>query len=327
MQRTDSATGRPIERFQIAGAGEGGTLSAWRQCPPDTSSPAPVVVYVCGATFASEQAVGFRFDGRSWADEMAAAGYEVWAFDFIGYGRSDRYPEMDGPPHGPPLGQAPAAAGQLERVIRFVKDQRGGAKVNLLAHSWGTMPAGRFAAEHPELVDRLVFFAPIVTRDGDAAPDAGDLPAWYSMSLEAQHQRFVGDVPADHEQVLCDQHFKRWAESYLASEPQRQTNSPGTIRTPTGPPLDMATAWGGALPYDPGMIHAPLCIIRGEWDSLCTDADAHRLWDSLTSAPIKRDIKLSRGTHLLHLEEERHALHHETITFLQSSDSSPSGGH
>lgn len=85
-----------------------------------------------------------------------------------------------------------------------------------------------------------------------------------------------------------------------------------------------ATAWGGELPYDPGMIRAPLCIIRGEWDSLCTDADVHRLWDSLTSAPTKRDIKLSSGTHLLHLEEERHALHHETIAFLRSSDSSPS---
>lgn len=325
MKGTHFAGGWPIERFRITDAGERGTLSAWRLCPPETSSPAPVVVYVCGATFASEQAVGFRFDGRSWADELTAAGYEVWAFDFIGYGRSDRYPEMDATPQGPPLGRAPAAADQLKRVIHFLKDHRGGARVNLLAHSWGTMPAGRLAAEHPELVDRLVFFAPIVTRDGDAAPDARDLPAWYPMSVAAQHQRFVEDVPADHQQVLSDRDFKRWAESYLASEPQGQTDSPGTVRTPTGPPFDMATAWGGELPYDPGLIRAPLCVIRGEWDSLCTDADARRLWDSLTAVPIKRDIKLSSSTHLLHLEEGRHALHHETVTFLHRTDSSPPG--
>jgi pimeloyl-ACP methyl ester carboxylesterase len=283
-------------------------------------------VYVCGATFASEQAVGFRFDGRSWADELAAAGLEVWAFDFAGYGRSDRYTEMDGPPDAAArLGRARAAAGQLERIVRFVVDQRGGGRVNLLAHSWGTMPAGVFAANDPELVDRLVFFAPIVRRAGTARSDAGDLGAWYPLSVEAQRQRFVADVPADHAPVLLDRHFKRWASSYLASEPQRTTASAPTVRTPAGPAVDIAAAWAGQLPYDPGRIHAPLCIIRGEWDSLCTDADARWLWDALTSAPFKRDVKLSEGTHLLHLEEGRYALYRETLAFLQKADSPPAG--
>lgn len=107
MKGTHFAAGWPIERFRITDAGERGTLSAWRLCPPETSSPAPVVVYVCGATFASEQAIGFRFDGRSWADELTAAGYEVWAFDFIGYGRSDRYPEMDATPRARRSGVRP----------------------------------------------------------------------------------------------------------------------------------------------------------------------------------------------------------------------------
>jgi hypothetical protein len=33
-------------------------------------------------------------------------------------------------------------------------------------------------------------------------------------------------------------------------------------------------------------------------------------------SPIKRDIKISRGTHLMHLEIMRTALYHETNAFL-----------
>ena len=40
------------------------------------------VLYVHGATFPSALSVGYRFGGRSWADDLHAAGFDVWAFDF-----------------------------------------------------------------------------------------------------------------------------------------------------------------------------------------------------------------------------------------------------
>jgi pimeloyl-ACP methyl ester carboxylesterase len=283
-------------------------------------------LYVCGATFASEQAVGFRFDGRSWADELAAAGFEVWGFDFVGYGRSDRYPEMDQSPDAcEPLGRAPEAANQLEWVVRFICDQRGGGRISLLAHSWGTMSAALLAVSHPQLVDRLVFFAPIVRRAGSAQPKARDIGAWYPLGIEAQHRRFVEDLPAGHAPVLLDRHFDRWANSYLGSEPQPPIIGVPTVRTPSGPAVDISAAWAGELPYDPARIQAPLCIIRGEWDSLCTDADARWLWDAFEMASLKRDVKISKGTHLLHLEEGRYALYRETLSFLEKADSPPVG--
>jgi hypothetical protein len=39
------------------------------------------------------------------------------------------------------------------------------------------------------------------------------------------------------------------------------------------------------LAYDPGLIRAPVAIIRGEWDSLATDADARWLFDALKASP------------------------------------------
>jgi hypothetical protein len=35
---------------------------------------------------------------------------------------------------------------------------------------------------------------------------------------------------------------------------------------------------------------------------------------------VKRDIKISRATHLMHLEENRYALYRETQTFLSGGD-------
>ena len=70
-------------------------------------------------------------------------------------------------------------------------------------------------------------------------------------------------------------------------------------------------------------IHAPVAIIRGEWDSMCTDADAAWLFNALSASPIKRDIKISRATHLMHLESSRYALYRETETFLTAGDAPP----
>jgi hypothetical protein len=43
---------------------------------------------------------------------------------------------------------------------------------------------------------------------------------------------------------------------------------------------------------DPGLIRAPVAIIRGEWDSLVQDADARWLFDALRASPLRRDSKV-----------------------------------
>ena len=91
------------------------------------------------------------------------------------------------------------------------------------------------------------------------------------------------------------------------------------MKTPSGAFQDIFDAWAGELAYDPGLVRSPVAIIRGEWDAHCTDADARWLLGALNASPERRDIKISRGTHLMHLETMRHALYRESITFLGSS--------
>jgi len=60
--------------------------------------------------------------------------------------------------------------------------------------------------------------------------------------------------------------------------------------------------------------------VRGEWDGLVRDADARRLFDAFSRSPNKRDLKIGRATHLMHLEAMRGALWRESIAFLLGDD-------
>ena len=53
------------------------------------------------------------------------------------------------------------------------------------------------------------------------------------------------------------------------------------MKTPSGPWYDIGRAWAGDLAYDPSRVRAPVAIIRGEWDSMCTDKDAAWLFVAL----------------------------------------------
>ncbi len=47
-----------------------------------------VVLYIHGSTFPSALSVAFPFDDSSWMERLAQAGYDVWALDFVGFGKS-----------------------------------------------------------------------------------------------------------------------------------------------------------------------------------------------------------------------------------------------
>jgi pimeloyl-ACP methyl ester carboxylesterase len=308
MLRSDPKRGRPAsahiagmtqQTFRIPAAGEHPHLFVRRQ--PRTGAP---VLYIHGATFPSALSVGFDFGGGSWLDDWNARGFDAWAFDFAGFGESGRWAAMTEPAERhPPLGRAPEAAAQIAAVLALVHEQTGRA-VSLVAHSWGSMPAGLAAIDAPQLVDRLVLFAPIARRsDGREST----LPAWGDVSVEAQHARFIEDVPAGHPQVL--KAFDRWAPAYLASDPDGCSRTPPAVRIPNGPRADNLDAWDGRLSWDPGKLTRPTSIVRGAWDSLCRDADAAMLLEAARSAPERHDCRLDAGTHLMHLETGRHALY------------------
>ena len=313
------------EHFTIPGPNEG--LNLFLRYLPG-KAPAPdqrrAVLYVHGATFPSALSIAHRFDGRSWRDALNDAGFDVWGLDFQGFGFSDRYPEMAAAAEAnAPLCPTGDAAAQLATATGFILEHQGLSAISLLAHSWGCMAAARFAGEHPALIDRLALFGPIAHRDPPRYMPRPDGPAWRIVTVEAQWARFIEDVPADEPPVLSRAHFDDWAKLYLDTDPESRRHDPVGVKTPAGPLIDVLRAWHGELAFDPALVRAPVAILRGAWDGLCTDADARWLFDAFTHSPLKRDVKIGRGTHLMHLEAMRPALWAESIAFLLGNDAAP----
>jgi len=307
------------EHFRIPGPHAG--LKLFLRYLPAVNPVQRPVLYVHGATFSSALSIAHRFDGRSWRDALCDAGFDVWAFDFQGFGHSDRYAEMDMKPNAhAPLCNAADASEQLELVVRFILGHQAVSRLALISHSWGSMPAGRFAGKHPELVDRWVLFGPIARRPPRRYETAPSAPAWRMITVEDQWKRFVEDVPPGATPVLSRLHFDEWGERYLDSDAASRMQTPIGVKVPLGPFNDILRAWHGDLAYDPAQVRAPIAIIRGEWDGLIPDADARWLFDAFTASPIRRDIKINRATHLMHLELMRPALYRETNEFLAGGD-------
>lgn len=322
MLRSSSATPKLHHReasFRFASPCPGLSLFMRYLAPSRATEPPRAVLYVHGGTFPSALSIAHRFDGRSWRDALCAAGFHVWGLDFHGFGASDPYPQMMEPAEAhSPLGRVADCSRQLEAALRFVCEHHAVPRVSLIAHSWGSIVAGELAGRCPELIERLVFFGPIGWREPQA--ERPRLPAWRLVSLQAQWERFVADVPADAAPVLSRRHFDEWGERYLDSDPASRNRTPAAVKVPSGAFQDIYDAWAGKLAYDPGKICAPVAIIRGEWDGMCTDADALWLFGMLSASPLRRDIKIGRATHLMHLEENRFALYREAEAFLVGGD-------
>ena len=93
---------------------------------------------------------------------------------------------------------------------------------------------------------------------------------------------------------------------------------------PSGAFQDIYDAWAGGLAYRSGLVRAPVMLSSAaNGTAMCTDADARWLFDALTARRMRRDIKIARATHLMHLEETRYALYRETQAFLEGGDRPP----
>lgn len=300
-----------VERvFELAGEGDEPSLLV--RCAAGTGR---AVLYVHGATFPSALSVGYRFGGRSWLDDLAAHGFDAWAFDFAGFGGSDRYGGMDGAREGAPLGRAEEASAQIGRVVDTVIDATGCERVSLIAHSWGTIAAGVYATQHPEKVEALCLFGPIAQRVSSGLPAPESAGAWRLVTVADQLARFTEDVPGDHEQVLIDEDLRYWGPAYLATGVASSSRNPPSVKIPAGPQADILAAWQGALAYRPEDIVAPTLVVRGEWDSVSNDRDSDWLLSRVRSA-VRKDVKIAKATHLMHLEHARDGLFSAVREFL-----------
>ena len=284
-------------------------------------TPERTVLFVHGATYPAETAFDLALDGFSWMDYIARRGFDVYLLDVRGYGRSTRPPAMDAPPEAnPPFANTADARADVAAVAAYIRHRRGIERLCLLGWSWGCATMGSFAAEHPDMVERLVLFAPGWVREGASAADpGGKLGAWRGVTREAALARWSNGVPdGKRDGLIPAGWFDAWAGATFATDPVGAAMHPPVLRAPNGVVQDGRDYWtAGRALYDPTAITAPTMIAVGEWDHDTPPALGLTLFSLLKNAREKRFALLGEATHTALMERNRLALFAQVQLFLE----------
>ena len=272
-----------------------------------------------GATFSSGSLFDAPVGGASFMDQLAAAGFDVYAVDVRGYGASTRPPETTGAadPSTQPV-RSETAIRDLGSAIDSILESRKLEQLNLVAMSWGGSIAGGYAAKNNGKIKRLALIAPLWLRETPGRIDAGgDLPAYREVDLFKYEETWRAAAPKDHRDALIPPGwFRIWAENTLAVGPRGTI--PNTILAPSGAIQDIREYWAVNRPfYDPGQIRVPVSLIHAEWDVDVPFDTARDFFSRLTAAPYRRWIEIGQGTHMVILEKNRWQAINSIIEFLR----------
>ncbi|MHA4810668.1 alpha/beta fold hydrolase [Flavitalea flava] len=273
------------------------------------------VLFIHGSSFPSSLSFGFRMSGLSWMDYMAENNFESFALDFLGYGNSDRYPEMINAQSTIVVGIALETSKEIDKAIDWILNKTGSKQVILIGHSWGASVAALYATQHVEKVAKLILFAPVTTRNDSGATNRINTSFEAITPLER-----VNDMKSlTPEAQVCQlepEIFKDWQTLWLKSDPLSKDDIMGRVKYPSGPSRDFEDLLHNNAYYDPSKISCPTLIIRGEWDSYPSNEDAGLLLAKLTNARLKKYVVIEKGTHVMHLEKSRKQLYQEVNNFM-----------
>lgn len=278
------------------------------------------VLFIHGNSFPTMLAAGFEFKpGDSWIDFMARQGFLSCGVDFLGFGASSRPQAMLEPPAGkPPLLRAREAAREIAVAIRYMQET-GIKEMHIVAHSWGTIPAATFAARHPGELVSLTLFGPVVPTPGSAP--ASEHVAWWSMTAKERLRELYFRKALPPGLVLLEPAVtKRWAKEFEASAPRIAADAPGQVRIPDGPVADIEDAQDGIYPYDPRRVSVPILAIFGNYDVVANELNTTPFLARFTSSPLKWELCLYNGTHVMHLERNRQSLYEATLSFIRTAE-------
>jgi pimeloyl-ACP methyl ester carboxylesterase len=292
-----------------------------------------VVLFIHGAGTPAEvafDAQGGASEGYSWMAFLARAGFDVFAMDMTGYGRSTRPLPMNDPCNlanaqqltfVPTLLAAPCPAkiaqpittigsdwNDIGGVVDHIRALRHVDKLSLIGWSQGGPRAGGYAAQHPEKVNRLVLLAPAYNRTGpDKQPD------FRGVSFNTQSRpEFLANWDR---QVGCSDQYDPavadavWAQM-LDSDPVGATWGTGVRRAPTVP------SWG----FNSSVVSKmtiPTLMVAGQHDKQVNPASVRNLYADLAS-PQKVFADLACSSHNALWEKNHLLLFRASLEWLTS---------
>ncbi len=117
------------------------------------------ILLIHGVTYSSHE---FDIDYKDYSlvRRLAREGYSVWRLDIAGFGQSEEVEDGFIP-------DSEYAAEDINAAVEKITEETGQEKIDILGWSWGTVTAGIFVSKHPEHVNRLILYAPILCGLGE----------------------------------------------------------------------------------------------------------------------------------------------------------------
>ncbi|MCP2028508.1 pimeloyl-ACP methyl ester carboxylesterase/heme-degrading monooxygenase HmoA [Flavobacterium sp. HSC-32F16] len=275
------------------------------------------ILFLHGSSFPTALSFDFKMNDVSWMSHLSSNGYDVYGLDFLGYGNSDRYPEMENNAKKAKVaGRAADVCLDVEIAVEMILKKTGKNKIYLIGHSWGGTVAALFAAKFPDKVEKLVLFATITSRNGNSSIENIE-GSYEEMTPEERINAMKNLTPNGNNCQLAPEIFENWGTIWAKTDPLLTKFKNKSIRFPSGPSQDVEDLVHNKPYFNPKDIKSKTLIIRGEWDQYPNNSDAENLFTALENAPSKKYVVIEKGTHVLHLEKSRNDLYYETLSFLR----------
>jgi len=218
---------------------------------PDAGKP--TVLFVHGSSMAAQPTFDLQVPGRAGSSAMdwfAERGFNTWAVDMEGYGRSDKKRDINF--------DIANGVDDLAAASDYIMKTRGVRKFLVYGISSGALRAALFAQRHPDRVARLALDAFVWTGEGSPtlAERAKRLPEFSKVNRRPIDRAFLHSVfDRDHPGCAEERVIEAFADAVLALDDS----------VPTGTYVDMCSK----LPVvDPQKISSPTIIMRGQFDGI-----------------------------------------------------------
>jgi pimeloyl-ACP methyl ester carboxylesterase len=270
-----------------------------RTAPKAGEAALPILVLVHGSSLSSRTSFDLDVPGRgdySLMNAFAGFGFDVWTLDFESYGRSTKTERNSDIAEG---------VKDLKAATDVISKETGRHRLNFFGESSGGLRAGAFAMAYPDRVERLVLAA--FTYTGEGSPTLTDRAK--QLDFYRTHNR----RPRDREMIrsIFTRDKVGTADPAIA-EALADVELPFGDSVPTGTYLDMTAN----LPVvDPAKVHAPVLLVRGEYDGIATEQDLIHFFTKLPNGD-RQLIVLPGMAHSVVLGYNRDQLWQVTRAFL-----------
>jgi pimeloyl-ACP methyl ester carboxylesterase len=300
----------PVQSIAPSMAGEMARIYVRERLPASGIPSAPegqVVLFVHGNGTPAEVAFDVPVPGYSWMAALAERGFDTFAMDQTGYGRSTRPAALNdrcnlapadqedvfGNSCEPSFGQAATTMEsdwqEIDAVVDYLRELRGVDRVHLVAWSLGGPRAAGYAATHQDKVANMVLLAPAYFSDVAATLAEVDV-AGAAMSKQTRKD-FIANWDR---QVGCTNQYDPAVataifDDMLASDPVGTTWGDGLRRAPRA-------ANYGWTPERVAATKIPVLAVTGLQDKQVSP-DRVREYFATVGASNKVLVEMACGSH------------------------------